>query len=327
VPAGNRFAVMVAAQRDDFGGPIKLEVRDLPPGVTAEIVPMSADETSVPVLFSAAADAKPAGSLANLVGRGAAGSAAVEGHLRQRTLLVRGANNREIWSHDTYRMAVAVTQRVPFRIDIVEPKVPLVQSEVVMPLTADGGAAVRKWKIAVLGWATVGDGTVVVSSPLANLEVAEPFFRFAFQTTSVDQGQKTGLLVKVEKKRGFPGTAKVELLGLPHEVTAPPQDLAADAAQIVFPVTTTANSPVGQHRTLLCRAVVTMEGQPVTHLLGMGELRIEKPLPPKPAQAAAPKPTPAPEPAKPPAKPVEKPLSRLERLRMERSANAPPEKK
>ncbi len=364
VPAGNRMAFMVGAQRADFGGPLKLEIKNLPPGVTAEVLPMGADETAVPVLLTAGADAKLSGSLADLVGRSVEGNLSVEGHLRQRTSLVRGANNREMWNHYTERMAVAVAEKAPFRLEIVEPKVPLVQSgsmelkitasrapgfkapitiqmlynppgvstpttvaipegqsDVILPLTADGGAAVRKWKVAVLGTATVGDGPVTVSSQLANLEVAEPFFRFAFNSTSVDQGRQADLAIKIEKKRDFPGKAAVELLGLPNEVTAPPQEITKDTPQIIFPVKTTANSPVGQHKTLLCRAIVTIEGQPITHLLGTGELRIEKPLPPKPAQAAKPQATPQ------PAKPAEKTLTRLEKLRLERAQAVSPAKK
>jgi hypothetical protein len=201
--------------------------------------------------------------------------------------------------------------------------IPEGRSEVILPMTADNGAAVRKWRIAVLGTATVGDGPVTVSSQLAALEVTEPFFRFAFNATSVDQGQQTDLAVRVEKKRDFPGKAKVELLGLPNEVTAPTQEITKDSQQIIFPVKTTANSPVGQHKSLLCRAVAIVEGEPVTHLLGTGELRIEKPLPPKPAQAAKPAASPPPQPAK----PAEKVLTRLEKLRLQKAGSQPAEKK
>ena len=99
--------------------------------------------------------------------------------------------------------------------------IPEGHSEVLMPLTADGGAAVRKWKIAVVGEATVGDGAVLVSSQLADLEVAPPFVQFTFPTVTVDQAQQADLVVKVEKKKDFAGAAKVELLGLPNEVTRP----------------------------------------------------------------------------------------------------------
>ena len=185
-------------------------------------------------------------------------------------------------------MPVVVTQAVPFKIDVVEPKVPLVrggamdlkvvatrqgdfkapiairmlynppgvgssgsivipegQNEATIPLTATGDAEILKWKIAVLGEATVGDGPVVVSSQLAALDVAEPFLAFAFQAAAVEQGKATDLVIGVEKKKDFPGAAKVELLGVPNEVTAEPREITQDATQLVFQVKTTDKSPPG----------------------------------------------------------------------------------
>lgn len=362
VPRGNRTAVMVGATRADFGGDVNVQLKGAPAGVTFQTVPMTGDQTQVPLLLSATADAPVAGTLADLLGIAKLGDRTLEGHLRQHTSLVRGQNNRDVWSHDTQRMATAVTETVPYRIDIVQPKVPLVQngsmalkvvaareggfkapitlrmlynppgvsspttvvmpegkSEAIVPLTANGGAAVRKWKIAVTGDATVGDGQVTVSSQLADLEVTEPFFKFNFPTVSAEQGQQTVLAVKVEKNRDFEGAAKVELLGLPNEVTTEPQQITKDSTAVTFTLRTTANSPPGRHRGLICRAVLMAQGEPITHTLGSGELRIFKPLPAKPASKAKPQPKPA---GKPQPKPAAQPLSRLEQLRLEREKAA-----
>ena len=159
------------------------------------------------MLLTAAADAPLAAALVDVIGSRKEGPRTIEGHLSQRTSLVRGDNNREVWNHYTDRLAAAVTDAVPFHIEIVPPKVPLVQNgsmglkvvatrepnfkapivlrllysppgvsmpdavtipegqtAAVIPLTADGGAAIRTWKIAVLGEAAVGDGPVMVSS-------------------------------------------------------------------------------------------------------------------------------------------------------------------
>jgi len=192
--------------------------------------------------------------------------------------------------------------------------IPEGKDEAAMPLTADRGAPPGVWKIAVIGEATVGDGPVHVSSQLARLEVSEPFFKFSFPSVACQQGQETDLAVKVEKQKDFEGKATVELLGLPNEVTSQPQEFTKDSAEVVFPIKTTDKSPPGLHKTLVCRAVVTVAGEPVTHILGNAELRIQPPLAKKPAsQAAA-------APAAPPSKPGDKPprhLSRLEQLRLE----------
>lgn len=355
VPRGNRTAFLVSAARADFDGEVALAFEGLPAGVAAETLPVAAGQTQVPVLLTAGADAPLAGALAGVRGTAKVGEAEVVGQMHQRTSLVRGQNNREVWNHETNRMAVAVTEKAPFRIEIVQPKAPLVQSgsmdlrvraareegfqapitlrmlynppgvsspvavtmpegqsEVAVPLTADGGAAVRTWRIAVLGETDAG-GRVTAASQLAELTVAEPFFKFAFFTATAEQGQPAALAVKVEKNKDFEGTVKVELLGLPNEVTAEAQQITKDSTDVVFTLQTTANSPAGQHKGLVCRATATVEGEPVVHVLGPGELKIFKPLPPKPEAKPEPKPEPKPE-----TPPAPKPLSRLEQLRLER---------
>src|SRR5262249_11557236 len=122
------------------------------------------------------------------------------------------------------------------------------------------------------------------------------------------------VVIKVEKRKDFEGPAKIELLGLPNEVTSEPRDITKDTTELVFPVKTTANSPAGRHKTVICRATIMAAGEPIVHTLGTGELRIDPPRPPKPAAAAA-APTPMPDAAAPM---PEKRLSQLEKLRLER---------
>ncbi len=357
VAQGNRFAFLVNAQRADFGGDLNLEFKDLPPGVTVETLPMLANRGDVPVLITAAAGTPLSGALVDIIGRHADPNQKIEGHLRQRTSLIRGINNIEVWNQYSDRLAMAVTQEAPFKIEIVEPKVPLVrdgamnlkvvatrkegfkspialqmlynppgvgsssaiaiaegQTEALIPLTANSAAEVQKWKIAVLGEATVGDGPVQVASQLATLDVSEPYLAFTFQSAATEQGKPTDVVIKVEKRKDFEGPAKLEMLGLPNEVTTEPREITKDSTEIVFPVKTTANSPAGRHKTVICRALIMANGEPISHTLGTGELRIDTPLPPKPNQpvaAAAPA-------AATPAPAAEKRLSQLEKLRLER---------
>ncbi len=286
VPQGNRLAMLVSAQRVDFGGELQLKFNYLPSGVSVETFPMAANRVDVPVLLTAAEGTPLTSGLVDLEGVFVDPTHLIKGGFRQRTALVRGQNQVEVFAVNTRRMPVVVTQAVPFKIDVVEPKVPLVrggamdlkvvatrqgdfkapiairmlynppgvgssgsivipegQNEATIPLTATGDAEILKWKIAVLGEATVGDGPVLVSSQLAALDVTEPFLAFAFQAAAVEQGKATDLVIGVEKKKDFPGAAKVELLGVPNEVTAEPREITQDATQLVFQVKTTDKSP------------------------------------------------------------------------------------
>ena len=151
------------------------------------------------------------------------------------------------------------------------------QSEAVLPLSATENAPAGNWKIVVLGEAAVDDKRYFVSTQLADLDVVEPFVTLQCRSASVEQGQKTELVVTVEKHRDWNRIAKVELLGLPHEVTTGVQEITKDTRELRFPLTTTGKSPPGVHKTLVCRVTLMVNGEPVVQSTGKGELRINAP--------------------------------------------------
>jgi len=319
---------------------------------------MPANASTIPVLFTAAPDAAPAGSLTPVVGRCA--KPEVTGGLDQRTMLVRGQNNRDVWGHNTDRMAVAVAEEAPFSIDIVPPKVPIVRNgtmnlkvvakrkkdfnaaigirllynpsgvsasgsvsipagknEAVIPMTASGNAPIREWPIVVIGRAGTPQGTAYVSTQMVPLRVADQYVRLKFEKSAVEQGQESEVVVQVEQVTPFDGDATLELVGIPAktELVAGPKSLNKDTKQLVFKIKAAKDARPGKYQTLVCRVTVMEKGEPIMHVLGRGELRIDKPLPPK---ASAPKPKPKPKAAAKPAAPKKKRLSRLEQLRLER---------
>lgn len=127
VPRGNRMALMVNATRTNWGGDVNVGFENLPPGLAAETVPMTSNLTSVPVLFTAAADAPSGGQLCEVIGRAADASLGIEGRLRQRTMLVRGQNNVDVWGHDADRLAAVVAEPAPFHLEIVQSQAPIVR--------------------------------------------------------------------------------------------------------------------------------------------------------------------------------------------------------
>jgi hypothetical protein len=363
VPQGNRMALMFNATRTNWGGDLNVLFENLPAGMTAQAVPMTANLTGVPVLFTAASDAPLNGSLADVVGRATDESLKIEGRLSQRTQLVRGQNNQEVWGHSADRMAAVVAESAPFELEIVQPQSPIVRggskglkivakrqegfnqpiairmvynppgigssasisiaadkSEAEIPLTANGSAAIGTWPIVVTGRATVGNGPVEAATQMAQLEIADTFMTFTFEKATGEQGQKTELLINVENKAEFAGEAIVELLGLPANTStdAEPKKITSGTEQIVFPVTISKEAKPGPYKSLVCRATVMINGEPVAYTQGTGELRVDEPLPPKVA-APAPAATPAPAPSQPqPQAEAPRRLSRLEQLRLQK---------
>lgn len=128
VPQGNRAAVVLNVARKDYGGELKLDVAGLPPGLKYETVPVAAGQTVVPLLLVADENAKPAAGLPDVTARATDEKyAALRGHLSQDSIIQRG-NNRTVYEYTVQRMTTAVTKRAPFKLELVEPKVPLVRN-------------------------------------------------------------------------------------------------------------------------------------------------------------------------------------------------------
>src|SRR5262249_58126401 len=126
-------------------------------------------------------------------------------------------------------------------------------TETLLVMNAAPGAAVKQWKTAVLGTATVGNGPVWVSSQLATIEVAPPFVAFAMERAAGEQGKDTELFCKVTVAKPFEGAAKVKLIGLPPNVTTTEIDINKETKEFPFKLTLAKNAPPGQHKNLFCQ--------------------------------------------------------------------------
>jgi hypothetical protein len=361
VPRGNRVALLVNASRADWGGDLNVSAEALPPGVVIASDAMPASQSVVPVLFTAGADAPVGGMLTRLLGTPTDPNIKLAGQsFNHNSVLVFGANNVDFWSRTVDRMAVAVVEECPYTIEVVEPKVPLVnsgtmnlkvvarrkgdfkgpialnipwlppgvgasggvsipegQDEALIPMNA-GGAEARAWKLVVHGDANIPTGPVRVSSQLFTLRIDQPYVQLAYNNTTVEQGKATDLAVKVTKVKDFDGEAAVTLIGLPNKAETEVKRITKDTTDLTFPIKTAPDTPAGNHANLFCLVVITENGEPITHNLGTGALRVDVPIPPKadaPPAPAAEAPQPAPE-------APSKPLTRLEKLRQEAAERA-----
>ena len=364
VGRGNRFATMINFGRGNFGGELVLEPKDFPKGITIHAEKLANGANTLPVVFEAAADAPIAGTLSQLTARHADVKQKISGGYRNNGIFTMGAPGQSVyWSVDVNRVPVCVVDEVPFKLEIVEPKVPIVRNgsmqlkivahkkkgwdegisvtfpfrppgigaassvsipkgktEVLYPLSANGGAGIKKWKVYALGSANAG-GTAWVSSQLATLEIANQFVTFELQRAATEQGQATEIVAKVNHRTTFPGEAKVELLGLPNNTTTVVKMITKDTKEVVFPVKTAKDTRPGTHKSVFCRLTITREGEPILHSnIGGTHLRVDKPLPPKKNEPPKPKPKVVAKKKAPPKKePVKKVrLTRLQKLRLEK---------
>lgn len=363
VPKGNRYATLISADRVNFGGELTIDGVQLPAGITMVAPPMAANMNVMPVVFEAAPDAVLAGALVDFRMKPTDPALNIVGRFQNRADFVIAGPGQSlyVWK-DVDRLPVAVTDEIPFHLEIVQPNVPIVRngmmmlkivakkkegwdeniqiqfpyrppgiganSEISIPegqteglyqINADANAAIGKWPVFALGYASI-NGAAWASTQMATLEVAEPYVGMTVQRSSVEQGKETEVVVEVQVLKELKAPAQVTLVGLPHKVTAEPLQVTADTKELVFKVKTAADSPEGTHKNIFCQVTVVENNESIVHArVGDSELRIDKPLPmPTVAPTLAPMPVAvavaAPAPVAPPA---EKRLTRLEKLRLE----------
>jgi hypothetical protein len=154
----------------------------LPPGVTATAPPITASQTSGLMLFEAAADAPIGGVLATLQARFADPKQSLVGNYRQRVELVQGDNQTIFWTYNAPKLAIVVTDEAPFKLQIVEPKVPLVgrgsmQLKIVAERKADFKAPItvelieNAPKVTCASTVVIPEGQTEVTMPLNANEV------------------------------------------------------------------------------------------------------------------------------------------------------------
>ena len=128
VPRGNRVATLISARRVNFGGELVFGADGLPPGVTLRADRMAANIDAMPLVFEAAPDAPIGGRLLDVTATWTNGTSKVTGAFHQDIELVPGPNNTTFYSTSVDKLCVAVTRAAPFKLAIVDPKVPLVQA-------------------------------------------------------------------------------------------------------------------------------------------------------------------------------------------------------
>jgi hypothetical protein len=129
VPRGNRYGTLILATRADFRGPVEVSSEGLIPGVSITARPMHPSMNLMPVIFEAAADAPVDGDLVDFRGRLTdAKQPEVEGGFENVADFVHGEPNNAVYVAGTvHKLAMAVAKEVPFHLEIVQPKVPLVR--------------------------------------------------------------------------------------------------------------------------------------------------------------------------------------------------------
>lgn len=128
VPRGGRYATLLRVTRADVpSSPFTITSPNLPPGLKMIVQNCEPGVDAVPVVFEAAADSKNSGTLLELHANPDKPVEGLHSSFRQPVELVTNGNQAPYYVSTVDRMAVAVGDPAPFDLNIIAPKVPLVQ--------------------------------------------------------------------------------------------------------------------------------------------------------------------------------------------------------
>ncbi len=128
VARGNYFGCIVDARRKNHRGPVILEAPNLPEGVTMRAITIPAAGGRVAAVFHAAEDAPLGGELVRFHGRDPNPDLDLRGAFRNQAELLRSRPGLAILKTKAVdRLAVVVTEEVPFRLEVEQPELTLLQ--------------------------------------------------------------------------------------------------------------------------------------------------------------------------------------------------------
>jgi hypothetical protein len=130
VPKGNRYATLLRVKRVDVGGDVIIESKNLPAGVTVNTVKMDKAVDTVPVVFTANADAQSAQGTFELLPKLAApvDGAKVVSKVEHRVEVAENGNQRAYYGITEDTLAIAVTDEVPITLKVAQRKAPVFQN-------------------------------------------------------------------------------------------------------------------------------------------------------------------------------------------------------
>lgn len=129
VAKGNRYGTLVRIRRQDVAGDLNLTPEGLPDGVAVSGSFMDKSVDTLAMVFEAKPDAAPAAKAFTLAGKFVEPDKAnVPTRIEHSVDIVENGNQRPYYSIIENSLPVAVTDELPMKIDLHQPKVPLLQN-------------------------------------------------------------------------------------------------------------------------------------------------------------------------------------------------------
>lgn len=130
VPKGNRYASLVRVKRIDVGGDVQIDPAALPAGVTTSTPVMDKSVDTIPMVFEAAPDAATVAKAFDLNTKLTEPPKDIKvlSQVDHNVDVVENGNQRPYYITHEHNLPIAVIDEIPVKINLVQPKVPLLQT-------------------------------------------------------------------------------------------------------------------------------------------------------------------------------------------------------
>ena len=131
VPQGNRYATLVRIKRSDIGGAAEINPEGLPAGVQWIAGPLDTSVDTIPVVFEAAPDAAPAAKVfrrRRQSSRAGKDAPAIASTVEHKVDIIENGNQKAFYSVVEDQLPLAVTDPVPVKLTLSQPKVPVLRN-------------------------------------------------------------------------------------------------------------------------------------------------------------------------------------------------------
>lgn len=158
-------------------------------------------------------------------------------------------------------------------------------------LNANSRASIGEWPIVLRASASIGGVVQTISTDVLTLKVEQPWITGKLPRTRIEQGSEATFEVALEHKHKWLGKVTIELGRIPKGVSYTTPPITDGTSKLPITLRAAKNARRGRQRSIYMRIKIATKNGVITHTVGGGELRVDRPTPaetPKPQSPAKP---------------------------------------
>lgn len=148
-----------------------------------------------------------------------------------------------------------------------------------MTFNANSRASLGKWPLVLVASTSIGGVTRTISTEILTLAVEEPWVTASVPKTKLERGATGTFELALTHARKFEGKITAMLGRVPKGVTCTVPEITKDMTKLPIKLEIAKDAPVGRHRYIYVQLKIQTKDGLITHNVGSGEIRVDRPLP------------------------------------------------